>query len=118
MKWEWKRLENAQILILQGRFDNYTSPQVRDQILSAAESGEVRLIIDFKNVTFVDSTALATLVQAMKWCRQQGGDLRLCNLRSEVRLIFELTRLDRAFEIFPSPDQAIAAFAVNESAIE
>lgn len=62
------------------------------------------------SVSFVDSTALAALVQGMKHSRQQGGDLRLCGLGQSVRIIFELTRLDRAFEIYAKPKEAIASF--------
>jgi len=118
MKWDWESFEKVKILALEGRFDNYTAPQIRDLILSVAKSDAAQLVVDLKGVTFVDSTALATLVQAMKWCRQQGGDLRLCNLRPEVRMIFELTRLDKAFEIFPARRQATAAFALDNAGVD
>ncbi|MFT7586943.1 MAG: anti-sigma B factor antagonist, partial [Cellvibrionaceae bacterium] len=68
------------------------------------------VIVNLENVVFVDSTALATLVQAMKRCRQLDGDLRLSNLKQPVRMIFELTRLDRAFEIFNLEEEAAGAF--------
>ena len=67
--------------------------------------------MNLENVVFVDSTALATLVQAMKRCRQLDGDLRLSNLKQPVRMIFELTRLDRAFEIFNLEEEAVGAFS-------
>ena len=118
MKWDWESFEKVKLLALEGRFDNYTAPQIRDLILSVAKSDAAQLVVDLKGVTFVDSTALATLVQAMKWCRQQGGDLRLCNLRPEVRMIFELTRLDKAFEIFPARRQATAAFALDNAGVD
>jgi anti-sigma B factor antagonist len=53
---------------------------------------------------------MATLVQGMKRCREKEGDLRLSELQQPVRMIFELTRLDRAFEIFNSERDAILAF--------
>ena len=55
--------------------------------------------------------ALSALVEGMKRSRQLEGDLRLCNLQQPVRMIFELTRLDRAFEIFSSEEEAIQAFS-------
>jgi anti-sigma B factor antagonist len=58
----------------------------------------------------MDPTALATLVQGMKHARQTGGDLHLCNLRRPVRIIFELTRLDQAFGIYPTEIEAVKAF--------
>ncbi len=68
--------------------------------------------MNLAGVQFVDSTALATLVQGMKRCRQLKGDLRLCGLQQPVRMIFELTRLDKAFEIFSGEDEAIQAFVI------
>ena len=50
------------------------------------------------------------LVQGMKRCRERDGDLRLCALQQPVRMIFELTRLDRAFEIYQSEEDAVQAF--------
>jgi len=42
----------------------------------------------------------------------QDGDLYICGLQQPVRIIFELTRLDKFFEIFPAEEDAIAAFSL------
>src|ERR671929_137943 len=65
----------------------------------AADKPPAHVVVNLAGVKFVDSTALAALVRSMKRCRQQGGDLHLCGLQQPVRIIFELTRLDRAIEI-------------------
>jgi anti-sigma B factor antagonist len=98
------------ILELAGRFDAYEEPQVKQWLDKEAAVASARLIVNLAQVNFVDSTALATLVQGMKHCRQQNGDLYLCHLQQSVRIIFELTRLDKAFEIFLDEAEAIAAF--------
>ena len=83
-------------LHLDGRFDAHETPQVRQ---SLATHTPKNVHINLKKVTFLDSAALATLVQAMKNCRERGGDVVLCNMPQPVRIIFELTRLDKAFKI-------------------
>jgi anti-sigma B factor antagonist len=65
--------------------------------------------VDLEGVTFIDSTALATLVQGLNRCRKLNGDLHLCGLRQQVYMIFELTRLDKAFNIFVDENHAIQA---------
>ena len=67
--------------------------------------------MNLTSTTFVDSTALATLVQALKRCQQVQGNLYLCGMRRPVYMIFELTRLDKAFTIFADEEHAITAFA-------
>lgn len=93
------------ILDLSGRFDSHTAPQVT-QALSNALTGTRQTLVSLAGVDFVDSTALATLVQAMKRHRQQGGELYLCGLRPPVYMIFELARLDQAFTIFADETHA------------
>ena len=99
------------VLNLEGRFDAYSAPQVNEWLDEATRHESPQIVVNMENVVFVDSTALATLVQAMKRCRQTKGDLRLSNLKQPVQMIFELTRLDRAFEICPSEEEAIQTFA-------
>jgi anti-sigma B factor antagonist len=103
----------VKILELSGRFDSYTAPQVRQWLEEAADSEPAQMVLNLSGVHFVDSTALATLVQGMKRCRLLNGDLRLCCLQPPVRMIFELTRLDKAFEVFASEEAAVQTFDVQ-----
>jgi anti-sigma B factor antagonist len=77
------------------------------------ESGARTIILDLSDVTFVDSSALAVIVRGMKRCRERSGDLILCGLRQPVRIIFELTRMDRAFRIYDSAEAARQALAAD-----
>lgn len=108
MQTEQKVFEGIPVLELTGRFDAHTVSQVK--IWLAAQVAEhPQIVLDLKGVTFVDSAALATLVQGMKQCRERNGDLVLTNLAQPVRIIFELTRLDRAFGIYDSVPVAVSA---------
>ena len=99
------------VLELTGRFDAYGAPRVLEWLSSATGSGPANVVVNLAGVNFMDSTALGTLVQVLKRCRERRGDLHLCCLQQPVRIIFELTGLDRAFDIFPDEDAAIKAFA-------
>lgn len=100
--------ENVAIVELTGRFDAYTAPDV--SALLDLPATPPRVVVDLRGVSFIDSTALASLVRGMKRCRQREGDLHLCGLQQPVRIIFELTRLDKAIRIFPARAEAIDAF--------
>jgi anti-sigma B factor antagonist len=92
-------LKTVTVVQLDGRFDAYEAPQISAWIDE-----------NISSVSFIDSTALATLVKGMKRCRQHGGDLYICGLVKTVRIIFELTRLDKAFRIFETRSEAVNAF--------
>lgn len=98
------------LLELTGRFDSFAAATVAASMDLATQANPAKVVVDLTGVDFIDSTGLAVLVQGMKRCRQNRGDLRLCGLRQPVRMIFELTRLDRAIEIFGSQAEAVAAF--------
>lgn len=110
MELETQYVSNVIILRLEGRFDSYTVPPIRDLLQKATLREPANIVVNLEKINFIDSTALSTLVASMKWARQQGGDLRLCNLQQPVRMIFELTRLDRAFEILAGEKEAVQAF--------
>lgn len=95
------------VLELGGRFDAQLAPRVQEWQQAAPSPF---LVINLAAVHFLDSGALAVLVSGMKRCRQQGGDLRLCQLQQEVRIIFELTNMNRAFVICDSEAEAVASF--------
>lgn len=102
--------DNVKILELAGRFDTYTAGEVRQWIDEVTVEEPANIVVNLQGVDFVDSTALATLVQGVKNCRQHNGDLRLCDVKQSVRMVFELTRLDRFFEIYPQEAEAVKAF--------
>lgn len=104
-------VSNVKVLRLSGRFDTLNANPVQTWIDEATDVKPANLIVNLQDVQFVDSTGLATLVAGMKRSREMEGDLRICGLQQPVRMIFELTRLDKAFEIFRSEEEAIQAFA-------
>jgi anti-sigma B factor antagonist len=103
-------LDSVTILKLDGRFDAYEAPQISAWVDNQITPGQCQIIADLSAVSFIDSTALATLVKGMKRCRQHGGDLYICGMVKTVRIIFELTRLDKAFRIFETRSEAVNAF--------
>jgi len=110
MELKTRQVNGIIILELEGRFDAHTAQPVDDFLHEATLRDPAYVTVNLAQVTFVDSTALSTLVSGMKRARQRDGDLRLCCLQRPVRMIFELTRLDKAFEIFAGEDEALQAF--------
>ncbi len=102
--------DEIHILEITGRFDANTVQPVATWLEQTTSTPGARVLINLTDTTFVDSTALATLVQALKRCQQMQGALYLCGMRRPVHKIFELTRLDQSFNIFADKDCALQAF--------
>ena len=108
-----KSIDNIKVLTLTGRFDALTSPKVQSWLEDVSKYQPAQIVVNLSGVNFIDSTALSTLVAGMKRARQAGGDLRLCKLQQPVRMIIELTRLDKAFEIFPGEEETVQSFSAS-----
>lgn len=98
------------IEVKEERLDAHNSGNLKTQMLSLFEDGKHDLVIDLKDVRFVDSSGLGSLVSGFKNASARNGNLKLCGLQPQVKSMFELTRLHRVFEIFASADEALASF--------
>ncbi|TVP62775.1 MAG: anti-sigma factor antagonist [Leptolyngbya sp. LCM1.Bin17] len=76
------------------------------QLQSDLSSG---LVVDMSGVESLDSAGLIALVAALKQARQQQKRFCLCTVPPSIRIIFELTQLDRAFEMIDAMPQMAAA---------
>jgi len=102
---------NSTTITLAGRLDVHTAPAFKETLTSEIGQGRHNIVVSLAGVEYVDSSGLASLVAGLKNCRRAGGDLKLAALPHPIRLIFEITRLDQAFEIHPDPATAGDSFA-------
>ncbi|MEH2178376.1 STAS domain-containing protein [Nostoc sp.] len=96
--------EQVKVIKLSGNLNATTSQDFRQKITGILESGAKIVLVDFKDVTFMDSSGLGALVLAFKTLRAADTKLVLCSINEQVRILFELTNMDKVFEIFPNQD--------------
>lgn len=104
-----ERRHDATVLTPRGDIDMSCSPHFREALRQAQESRPKRLIVNMEGVGYMDSSGLATLVEAMKLTRSGGTRLVLAGLSDRVKAIFEIARLERYFTIAPNLDDAATA---------
>lgn len=86
-----------------GIFDNIKYLEFKDDLLnSITEDKKEIVILDFTGITFMDSAGLGSLVLLLKAVRAHGAKMILCHVNEQVQMLFELTNMDRVFEIFPT----------------
>lgn len=98
------------IVKLTGSLDVSLQKKFKDKLIEVAETEELDIVLDFEKVTFIDSSCLGSLVSFAKSLRERNGDIKLANPSPDVRSIFQITRLDRVFEIYNSNDEALNSF--------
>ena len=68
-----------------------------------------RIVLNLSRLRFIDSSGLATVLSCLKRVNARGGDLKLCGLSRSVRTLFELVRMNRIFDLFATPEEAVRA---------
>jgi len=97
------------ISLKEERIDAHNSLELKDFLQKLLENGRTLLIVDLTPVRFIDSSGLGALLSGYKNANLRQGHLVLTGLQPRVHSMFELTRLHRVFEIYPSLDEALAA---------
>ena len=90
-----------------GEVDLHTAPALKLALGEVIDQGARNVLVDLSRATFIDSTTLGVLMGAVKRLRPAGGELAIACSDPNVRKIFAITLLDRIFELFSSPDEAI-----------
>ena len=105
---ETKTVESEPPVIeLEGEVDVYTAPQLKQQMISLLESGAKELVVDLSKVDYLDSTALGVLIGGLKRMRERDGNMVLVCPSPRIRRVFEITGLDKIFDIFNSSEDAL-----------
>lgn len=84
----------------------------KEDVTQLIDSGSAQLVVDFSDVTFVDSSGLGALVGVLKKIGHRG-DLAVCGLNSDVAQMFKICRMDQVFKTFRSVDVAVEKMAEN-----
>lgn len=98
----YKLMSDLFILKPEGRIDVDAGSDLLAQVTASLANHQVDLLIDFQDVSFMDSSGFGSLVMSLKRVREQNRQLYLCNLNSQLKLVLELTCMDRVFTVFTS----------------
>ena len=104
---------NGKVMVLvvrEERLDAHNSDELKIEMSRLFESGTKDLLVDLKEVRFIDSSGLGVLVSGFKNASTHQGSIKLCSLQTQVKSMFELTRLHRVFDIYLTEDEALDSY--------
>lgn len=99
-------LPDGLLVKLAGDIDFSKAPELRAELIEILQTPRARLVIDLADVGYMDSSGLATLVEALQIQRKRGQKMVLCQLNPKVRGIFEIARLDAIFTLADDVEKA------------
>ena len=114
MEHEVREESGVSIVLLAGDIDLESSPEARNVLLECV-GRKKPMLIDMSGITYIDSSGVASLVEAFQAARSQGFSFALTALSDSARRILQLARLDKVFTIFASVDNGVDAFADGDS---
>ncbi|MGD8538236.1 MAG: STAS domain-containing protein [Candidatus Aminicenantes bacterium] len=94
------------------RIDASIATDLKSKLIDFLENGDKVIVINLSEVDFIDSSGLGAMVLILRKIGTDGR-IKLCKLKESVRSIFELTRLDKVFEIHKSEEGALESLRTD-----
>lgn len=109
-----ERVGDVTLLRLSGRLEVEEGDIVfRDHVNRLLADGRVKIVLDFKGLTRIDSAGIGMLVSKLLSTRTRGGTIKLLHLTRHTDHLIDITRLDTVFEIYEDEAAAIRSFGVG-----
>ena len=96
---------DIKVISPQGILDGTQAKEFRKEVDQSLKEGSKIILVDFSDVTFMDSSGLGALVLALKAIRSNGSKIMLCSINEQVTMLFELTSMDKVFKIFADQEE-------------
>lgn len=101
---------NVHILHVAGRLDNPGSQELSQIMIAIIEAGTHNLLVNLKQVTYLNSTGLRTLLDAQKKMQSQENKFLLCSTTGMVQRVIKLVGFDKLFNIYDTEEEALTHF--------
>jgi anti-anti-sigma factor len=88
-----------------GILDEISVNQLRREISDIVEKGADIVLVDFQDITFMNSSGLGGLVSTLKIVRSAGSELFICSLNDQLKMVFQLTKMDQVFKPFANRNE-------------
>lgn len=109
MEYELTRHEDIQLVrILAEKIVNANADDFKTEMIDLVHKGGNRILMDLSSVWFIDSRGLGMLISLLK-SLGPGGLLSLCAVNDNVCKVFEVTKLDSVFSVYPDVESGLRA---------
>lgn len=96
------------VLSVDGRLDQNETGNMEKTVINLLDEGEKKLLFDFTDLDYINSSGLRVLVMAFQRLKPAGGILGVCCLKDYIQEVFEISGYDKLFSLYPSRETAVA----------
>lgn len=115
MEVKTRHLNQIVIFDIEGEIRTSPTPEttLHDLVKKQLEGGKKNVLLNFKNVGFIDSYGIGQILASFISIQDSGGRLKLCHVPTRILLIFDVTNLRRILEIYEDCDSALKSFGTR-----
>ncbi len=109
-----KSLSDGKLIVLEpkGNFvGGDETDDLREEFKKLSEEGNLKLVVDLGEVSYLNSSALGVLIAAHANYTKRSGKIKLCQLNKNIENLFVITKLSQIFDSYPNQIEAIASFS-------
>jgi anti-sigma B factor antagonist len=108
MSYQERDINGVTILTVEQGLKGPLESLLKDRIEDLVQEGRLQIVVDLKQVPYVDSSDIGRIIRAHQAVRHAGGRVRLCNLSQRVLAVLKLTRLDTILDLYQNEEEAMA----------
>ncbi len=105
MSWDITGDEKLLKVSVEGRLVAAVAPALREEVMSKMKAG-TNVLFDLGKMVHIDSSGLGVLVQVLQKAKAEGGKVVLAALQAGPKIVFDITKVSRVFEIVPTVEDA------------
>ena len=98
------------VLMVEGEVDMHCSSELRVEIQGLLKNKAKKLCFDLSKVKYMDSSGIATLIEAQQKLKKDKGELRLAAVPKMIQSVLDIAKLDQFFKIYPAVADALKDF--------
>ena len=109
MNYQFETVGNVLKVSLDGRLVASCSEEFKDAMFERLRDSK-KVLMDLQKMAHIDSSGLGALVSILQWINSSGGVLKLFGLQPRPKIVFDITKVYRVFDIYDTEEAAMAAF--------
>ena len=111
MKISKRQVDGITVVTLDGRLDSSTSGQVMDELCGFVNAGAIRMILNLRNLTYISSAGLRSILVAAKLTKSLSGQMRMCEANDLISQVLENSGFSNLIKVDSQEEESVKALA-------